>query len=120
MAQIKKTLEERLNQKLDKSGDCWLFTGSNHHGYGKIWTNRTGNPSDEGYYNQRPTKPAHRVAYELWVGPIPEGMVIMHLCDNPPCCNPDHLRPGTYVDNMQDCSKKGRTNNRSTIGFRGK
>jgi hypothetical protein len=106
------SLESRLNAKLDKSGDCWVFTGAKSQGYGLIWAGRTGKPSDVGYYNQRSLTPAHRAAYELWVGPIPEGMVICHKCDNPPCCNPDHLFLGTYVENMQDCSKKGRTGNR--------
>ena len=103
-----KTLESRLNEKLDKSGDCWVFTGTKSHGYGLIWVGRTGTHGTAEYYRQHGLKPAHRAAYELWVGPIPEGMVICHRCDNPPCCNPDHLFPGTYVENMQDCSRKGR------------
>ena len=102
------TLESRLNAKLDKSGNCWIFTGTKSHGYGRIWVGRTGEKGTDAYYRQHGMKPAHRVAYELWVGQIPDNMVICHKCDNPACCNPDHLFPGTYVDNMQDCSKKKR------------
>lgn len=51
---------------------------------------------------------AHRYAYELEHGPIPDGMVVMHLCDNPACINVDHLRVGTQADNMRDRDRKGR------------
>ena len=51
---------------------------------------------------------AHRYAYEVWCGPIPEGMMVLHSCDNPPCCNPDHLRVGTAKDNAQDAILRGR------------
>jgi hypothetical protein len=53
---------------------------------------------------------AHRVSYELFVGPIPDGYVVMHRCDNPPCCNPRHLQAGTLSDNSQDMHGKGRAN----------
>lgn len=51
---------------------------------------------------------AHRLAYSLAVGSIPAGLIIMHTCDNPPCCNPRHLRPGTVGDNNHDSISKGR------------
>lgn len=51
---------------------------------------------------------AHRVAYELFVGPIPEGRLVRHRCDNRCCVNPDHLELGTYAENMQDKMERGR------------
>lgn len=75
---------------------CLEFVGaSNPSGYGAI----SFNGRQEG---------AHRVAYKLWVGSIPEGKIICHSCDNPPCCNINHLYAGTYSDNMQDMIWKGR------------
>lgn len=57
--------------------------------------------------NDRPT-PAHRAAYLLCVGNIPDGMFVCHSCDNPRCCNPKHLFLGTQQDNVDDCVAKGR------------
>lgn len=51
---------------------------------------------------------AHRLMYTLTKGDIPEGMVVMHSCDNPCCINPEHLSVGTQKDNMEDCKAKGR------------
>ena len=51
---------------------------------------------------------AHRVAYESINGPIKNGLHILHECDNPACCNPNHLRLGTNQDNIADSMKKGR------------
>ena len=59
----------------------------------------------------------HRLAYEKANGPIPEGLVVRHTCDNPACHNPEHLIIGAQKDNMQDCSQRGRVN--KTIKARG-
>lgn len=55
---------------------------------------------------------AHRVAWDLTYGPIPDGMLVLHRCDNPSCVRPDHLFLGTQTDNMLDRKAKGRGNHR--------
>ncbi len=57
---------------------------------------------------------AHRIAWLFWRGEIPEGLCVLHRCDNPPCCNPVHLFLGTQADNISDCVAKGRQ-----VHFRG-
>ena len=76
-------------------GDCLNWTGVEANGYGKArWKNVL--------------KQAHRVVWEIHHGEVPEGMVIMHTCDNTLCGNIDHLRLGTQGDNVKDCYDKGR------------
>lgn len=78
---------QRFWAKVDKSGECWLWTGARDwNGYGQTAI---------GHVNLR----AHRVAYELERGPIPDGLTLDHLCRNPPCVNPSHLEPVTSGEN---------------------
>lgn len=87
---------ERFWARVQKTEGCWLWTGSRRRdGYGQLsWDGRT--------YQ------AHRLAWELHNGAIPESLIVLHECDHPPCVRPDHLRLGTYSENMQDCVKRGR------------
>lgn len=89
----------RFWQRVDSSagpGVCWPWTGSLHaDGYGKLrWAGAN--------------VLAHRTAYALIHGEIPAGLCIRHRCDNPPCCNPDHLEIGTWADNVMDTVSRGR------------
>lgn len=89
--------KESFDASLDRTGECWLWTGSvDKDGYGRV---RFGGRREL----------AHRVAWTLEHGPIPDGMEVRHLvCDNPPCCRPEHLALGTHSDNMRDAAAKGR------------
>lgn len=95
-------LPDRLWSKVTRGGDdeCWPFNGAiGAKGYGTIGAG-PGRP--------RRILSAHRVAYELVYGPIPEGMVLRHTCDNKVCCNPRHLIAGTHYENVQDAMDRGR------------
>jgi len=96
-----KTLEQRFWTKVDKRGseDCWLWIGCKTSiGYGWI---SLGKKSSGGTH-------AHRAAWTLIRGTIPEGMHILHTCDVRACVNPAHLFLGTHQDNMDDMVRKGR------------
>lgn len=83
------------SSKTSESG-CWNWTKyRNEQGYGRVWLNGK-------------LESAHRVAYTLFTGPIPEGIKVLHTCDNPQCINPAHLRLGTQQDNMIDATRKNR------------
>lgn len=80
----------------EPNSGCWIWAGTcNWKGYGTI--------SIGGVQRK-----AHRASYEAFVGAIPDGMLVCHKCDNPPCVNPDHLFVGTAKDNAQDRDAKGR------------
>ena len=89
--------EDRFWAQVEKRGpdECWLWVGATLKGYGR------GNWNGEHYY-------AHRKSWELANGPIPDGLYILHACDNPPCVNPAHLRPGTQAENVRDMVERGR------------
>lgn len=90
------TVQQGYERLVVRSDGCWSWTGpKNERGYGHI----------RHQY-------AHRIAYELFVGPIPDGLFVLHRCDNPPCTNPEHLFIGTHADNMADANRKGRLDGR--------
>lgn len=93
-------LADRLWAKVDKSNPdgCWPFTGHiNRLGYGAL--------RSEGIK----LVSAHRAAYAVTYGPIPDGMAVCHSCDNPACCRPDHLFLATQLENISDRDHKRRT-----------
>ncbi len=94
---ITEDLARRFIAKVDIRGpnQCWEWTAGTVTGYGQL---RIG---DKLFL-------AHRIAWELFRGPIPPGLWILHTCDNRPCCNPGHLWPGTDADNATDRDAKGR------------
>src|SRR5947209_19331427 len=91
-------LAERFWPKVQKGSDCWEWKAGRKGGkfrYGII----TIHSKDE---------LAHRVAWKLTNGPIPDGLWVLHKCDNPPCVRPDHLFLGTQEDNNRDAWEKHR------------
>jgi hypothetical protein len=85
-------------QHVDKTGDCWVWTGATaHNGYGVLGV------------GGKQLK-AHRFSWTLTNGTISDGLFVCHRCDNPPCVRPDHLFLGTVQDNTADMVAKGRQN----------
>lgn len=98
MANEKVPLAIRFWKYVKRTDYCWIWTGCTiRHGYGVI----------NAFPRSRSLK-AHRLSWELHYGSIPEGMCVLHKCDNPPCVNPSHLFLGTQTDNMQDMIRKRR------------
>jgi len=96
-----------MHEPIPPSG-CWIWTGaSDSKGYGRMASG----------FKKSPLK-AYRVSYELFVGIIPDGLVVRHKCDVTSCVNPNHLEVGTQKDNMQDASKRGRLNPISLLNLR--
>lgn len=93
-------LEKRFWSKVDRRGpdDCWPWVAKakHKHGYGMMVV-------ITGFVDY-----SHRLAFALIKGPILDGAVIRHRCDNPPCCNPRHLVSGTHTDNHRDMMERGR------------
>lgn len=93
-------MEVRFWNKVNRKADheCWEWIAFKHPlGYGHFGLNGK-------------VEKAHRVAYKLHhKTTIPEGLVVRHKCDNPPCCNPSHLELGTLSDNSRDMKQRGRS-----------
>lgn len=84
-------------KRVNKSETCWNWIGvKDKDGYGTLSIRGKG------------LKRAHRLSWEIHNGPIPDGMSVLHKCDNPSCVNPEHLFLGTQLDNMRDKTAKGR------------
>jgi len=110
---VPRGLTERFWEKVDRSGDgCWQWIARSraHFGYGSFNIGGRGGRQEK----------AHRVAWMLTFGPIPEGMQVLHHCDNPPCCRPGHLFLGTHADNVADMDAKGRRITPDRRGERGR
>lgn len=85
-------------------GQCWEWCGNKHDfGYGMLGLKINGKWKSEG---------AHRISWRIHKGQIPEGLNVLHSCDNPECTNPNHLFLGTQLDNLQDMLNKGRAKGR--------
>ena len=90
--------EIRFWEKVNKTDTCWLWTAQRTTGGYGVFRIR----------NPRAQTTAHRVAWEMAHGPIPDGLNVCHHCDTPSCVRPDHLFLGTQRENLRDMTVKGR------------
>jgi hypothetical protein len=99
--------DARFALKVEKTATCWLWLGAGKtEGYGSFWDGRH-------------LVMAHRWSYERRYGPIPEGLVIDHLCRTPACVNPEHLEPVTQLENVMRGTAPSVANARKTHCLRG-
>jgi hypothetical protein len=89
---------ERLHKYVLVTPECWLWTGS--------FNTHRGRPTYGQFYLEGRRVGAHRASYILHVGPVPDGLDILHSCDIKACVNPAHLRPGTHTENIREAFAK--------------
>ena len=93
---LKESLTNRFWFRINKTDTCWIWNGGrNDKGYGRIAICTV-------------MTVAHRVSWIIHHGSIPDGLCVLHSCDNPPCVNPSHLFLGTKADNATDRDRKDR------------
>jgi hypothetical protein len=98
------TLEERLELYTKKTDGCWLWIGyRDPNGYGRLHLKGT-------------PQLAHRLAYAVRYGSIPDDRQACHKCDNPQCVNPEHIFLGSQADNNHDKIRKGRARQGHALG----
>jgi hypothetical protein len=103
---VDEALTARFWAKVNKAGDCWVWTGARNPyrgDYGIFWVKFPPGSPRRGV-----TLLAHRVSWEIANGPIPGRLLVCHTCDNPPCVRPAHLFLGSDADNQVDMIGKGR------------
>lgn len=97
MASLRAPFIDRFWRHVHKTKTCWVWTSGIRNGYGRIWL-----PGGLVAIS------AHRAAWEIHFGPIPQGLLVLHRCDNKVCVNPKHLFLGTSQDNHDDMCRKRR------------
>lgn len=93
---VPKSILDRFWRRVTKSDGCWFWQGYIRGKYGVLSIGGRG------------SKYAHRLSWEIHKGSIDHDKIVMHICDNPICVNPDHLKLGTYKENQQDMADKNR------------
>jgi len=100
---LNQDIKERFWANVDIADNCWNWTASrNQYGYGRMCITTS--------YKKKKWLQAHRISYAIFYGPIPEGKIICHHCDNPACVRPDHLYCGTWANNTHDAVVRGNMN----------
>lgn len=100
-------LSDRFWVQVKQDGECWLWTGTTNGRYGVFFVTKHGTGRDG-------RELAHRMAWRLQHGSLPDGVEVMHLCDRARCVRPSHLALGTHAQNMADMAAKGRARNAYT------
>jgi hypothetical protein len=103
ISQASPSFAKRFWAKVHKTDGCWLWTGARLQ-FKKRWSYGSIGLGPRG----AGTIPAHRASWEMVHGPVPDGLCVLHKCDNQACVRPDHLFVGTQLTNVRDMEAKGR------------